>query len=123
MADIKDCIGKTVQISNNSITIKGDDGKTCGVVRNIASVKNMQPNKQVDYFHLFKRIGVWGDIDISRCIVKDGVLYIFRSMKSKLFHEKYGFFSNDEKKKAEKEENTFNRIKEAGIEIIECIVL
>lgn len=45
MADIKDCKGKKVKISRNSITIKGDNGKTCGVIRNIISVKDVQPNK------------------------------------------------------------------------------
>lgn len=32
MAEIKDCIGKNVKISKGSITIKSEDGKTCGVV-------------------------------------------------------------------------------------------
>ena len=42
MAEIKDCIGKKVKISKGSITIKTEDGKTCGVVRNIVSSAIMQ---------------------------------------------------------------------------------
>jgi hypothetical protein len=45
MAEIKDCIGKRVKISKGSITIKNDEGKTCGVVRNTISLYDMQPNK------------------------------------------------------------------------------
>lgn len=45
MAEIKDCIGKNVKISRGSITIKGDNGKTCGVVRNIRRFHNIQTNK------------------------------------------------------------------------------
>ena len=46
MAEIKDCIGKNVKISKGSITIKAEDGKTCGVVRNIVSLYDMQANKK-----------------------------------------------------------------------------
>ena len=121
MAEIKDCIGKTVKISKSSITIKDENGKTRGVVRNIISVYDIQPNKQIDYFHLFKNLGVWGKVNTSNCIVKDGKLSVFRNMKSKMFHDKYRYFSDYEKEKAEQEEETFKTLRDAGIEIIECI--
>ena len=50
MAEIKDCIGKHVKISKNSITIKNEEGKTCGVVRNISSLADIHPNKQMVCF-------------------------------------------------------------------------
>lgn len=121
MAEIKDCIGKNVKISKSSITIKDECGKTRGIVRNIISVYDMQPNKQVDYFHLFKNLGVWGKISTTNCIVKDGKLSVFRNIKSKMFHERYGYFSDYEKEQAEQEEETFKTLQDAGIEVIECI--
>lgn len=62
MAEIKECAGQNVKISKSSITIKDGNGKTRGVVRNIISVQDMQLNKQTDYFHLFKKLNVWGEI-------------------------------------------------------------
>lgn len=121
MAEIKECAGQNVKISKSSITIKDGNGKTRGVVRNIISVQDMQLNKQTDYFHLFKKLNVWGKISLSNCIVKNGKLFVFRNMKSKMFHDKYGYFSDYEKEKAEQEEETFKTLRDAGIETIECI--
>lgn len=120
MAGIKDCIGKKVKISKNSITIKNEEGKTAGVVRNIISVYDMQPNKQVYYWHILKRLGLNDKISPANCIVKDNELYVFRDMKRKAFHEKYGYFNDYEIKKGKEEENNFRILEDAGINIIEC---
>ena len=121
MAEIKDCIGKKVKISKGSITIKTEDGKTCGVVRNIVSLYDMQANKQMDYYKKIKQAGLHGKISIKDCIIEDGTMYVFRNIKSKLFHEKYGFISEEEKQKAEEMETIYNAIKTAGIDVIECV--
>lgn len=121
MAEIKECIGKKVEISKNSITIKSDDGKTCGVVRNIVSLADIQANKQFEYCSKFRRSGLHGKINIKECIIKDNILYVFRNMKSKMFHEQYGYFSEYEKKTAEEKEEMYNTIKNLGIDVIECV--
>ncbi len=123
MAEIKDCIGRNVKISKGSITIKDNTGKTCGVVRNIWKFKDIQPNKQINYFHMLKRVGAWGnrDFDVDSCIIKDGKMYIFRDMKTVQFHEKYGYLSEEERRKAENQEMIYNAFRSAGIEVIECM--
>lgn len=123
MAEIKDCIGKNVKISKSSITIKTDEGKTCGVVRDIRKFHDIQANKQMNYFHMLKKAGAWGNsnFDIDTCIEKDGKLYTFRNMKSKLFHEKYGYFSENEIKSAEEQEIIYKALETAGINVIECV--
>ena len=121
MAEIKDCIGKKVKISKGSITIKTEDGKTCGVVRNIVSLYDMQANKQMDYYKKIKQAGLHGKISIKDCIIADDTMYIFRNIKSKLWHEKYGFISEEEKQKAEETETIYNAIRTAGIKVIECV--
>ena len=121
MADIKDCIGKNVKISKCSITIKTEDGKTCGVVRNIVSLYDMQANKQMDYYKKIKQAGLHGKISIKDCIIADGTMYVFRNIKSKLFHEKYGFISEEEKQRSEETEIIYNTIRTAGIDVIECV--
>ena len=121
MAEIKDCIGKNVKISKGSITIKAEDGKTCGVVRNIVSLYDMQANKQMDYYKKIKQAGLHGKISIKDCIIADGIMYVFRNIKSKLWHEEYGYFSEAEIEKAEETETIYNALKTAGIDVIECV--
>lgn len=123
MAEIKDCIGKNVKISKCSVTIKSKEGKTCGVVRDIRKFKDIQPNKASGYFHLLKDCGAWGNrnFNIDNCIEKDGKLYAFRNMKSKMFHEKYGYCTEKEKSNAEEQENIYNALKTVGIDVIECV--
>ena len=123
MAEIKDCINKKVKISKGSITIKNDEGKTCGVVRNIVSLYDLQANKQMDYYRKIRNMGLHGKISIRDCIISDGTMYIFRNIKSKLFHEKYGYITDFEKQKAEEQERLYNQAKENGTEVIECIFL
>lgn len=122
MANIQDCNGRKVRICNSSITIKGDDGKTCGVVTNATSVLNMQPNKQFDCCNKLRKLGLPHTPDVVKHIViKDNDMYMFRNIESKLFHEKYGYFSDYEKEKIAKEEELCEQFKNANIEVIECV--
>ena len=121
MAEIKDCNGKKVKISKGSITIKSEDGKTNGVVRNITSLYDLQANKQMDYYKIIRKLGLHGKISIKDCIIADGTMYVFRNIKSKLWHEKYGFISEEEKQKVEEQETIYNALKTAGIDVIECV--
>ena len=121
MADIKDCIGKKVKISKSSITIKDDNNKTCGVVRNITSLYDLQANRQMEYYKKILNLGLHGKISIKDCIIADGTMYVFRNIKSKLWHEKYGFISEEEEQRAEETETIYNAIRTAGIEVIECV--
>ena len=104
MAEIKDCIGKNVKISKGSITIKSEDGKTSGVVRNITSLYDLQANKQMEYYQKIRTLRLHGKISIKDCIISDGTMYVFRNIKSKLFYDKYGFISEEEKHKSEETE-------------------
>lgn len=121
MAEIKDCIGKNVKINKGSITIKSEDGKTSGVVRNITNLYNLQANKQMEYYQKLRKLGLHGKISIKECIIANDTMYVFRNIKSKLWHEKYGYISEEEKQKAEEQETTYNVLKTAGIDVIECV--
>lgn len=124
MAEIEDCIGKEIKISKCSITIKSEN-KTSGIVRDIRKFKDIQPNKASGYFHLLRKCGAWGNknFNIDNCIEKDGKLYAFRNMKSKVFHEKYGYFTEEEKSNAEEQENIYSALKATGIDVIECLFI
>lgn len=123
MAEIRDCIGKNVKISKGSITIKSEDGKTCGVVRNIVSLYDIQPNKQMEHYGKLRKLGLHGKISIKDCIISNNTLYVFRNVKSKLFYEQYGYMTEEEKTIAEQNDVLYNMIRENGIEVIECIFL
>ena len=123
MAEIKDCIGKNVKISKGSITIKVEDGKTCGVVRNTTSLYDLQANKQMEYYQKLRKLGLHGKISIKDCIIADGIMYVFRNIKSKLWHDEHGYFTEEEKQKAEETETIYNALKTAGIDVIECIYI
>ena len=121
MAEIRDCIGKNIKISKGSISIKDNNNKTSGVVRNITSLYDLQANRQMEYYKKIRNMGLHGKISINDCIIADGVMYVFRNIKSKLWHEKYGFISEEEKQKAEETETIYNAIRTAGIDVIECV--
>lgn len=121
MAEIKDCRGKHVKISKGSITIKTEDGKTCGVVRNTISLYDLQANKQMEYYQKLRKLGLHGKISIKDCIIADEIMYVFRNIKSKLWHDTHGYITEEEKQKAEETETIYNALKTAGIEVIECI--
>lgn len=121
MAEIKDCIGKNIKISKNSITIKNEKGKTCGVVRNIISLYDMQANKQFEYYKQIKNAGLHGKISIKDCIISSGNMYMFRNIKNELYYEKYGYFTEKEKEKAEETQKIYNIAMAAGFEVIECV--
>lgn len=121
MIEIKDCIGKNVKISKASITIKNKEGKTCGVVRNITSLYDLQANKQMEYYRVIRNLGLHGKISTKDCIISNGIMYVFRNIKSKLFHEKYGYMDDYEREKAEEQERIYQTFKDNGIEVVECV--
>lgn len=122
MAEIKECIGRNVKISKCSITIKDDNGKTRGIVQNIQKFNDVQFNKSMDYFRILKNTGAWQsrDFNVDTCIVKDAKMYVFRNMNTVRFQEKYGYFSEEEKRRAEDLEAIYNALRAVGIEVIEC---
>lgn len=92
MAGIKECVNQKVKINSRSITIKDEKDKTCGVVRNIISLYDLQVNKQMDYCKKIHDIGIWGKISIKDCIISNDTMYIFRNIKSKLFKRNMDIF-------------------------------
>lgn len=81
ITEIKD---KHVKIGKTSITVKNlETDKTCGIVRNICKFKDLQPNRQTDYFKKLRAAGVWGNrIDgvIDCVIVVDNQLYYLHNL-------------------------------------------
>lgn len=120
--EMKDLNGKRIRISKNSITAKNENGKTCGVVRNTTTLYDLQANKQMDFYRKLKEHGAL-PIRLNDVIIKDSEMYIMHNIKSRLFHEKYGYFSEEERIKAEQQEQLYSKLAAAGCNIIECIFI
>lgn len=89
---------KHIKIGKTSITVKNPEtGKTGGVVRNICKFRDLQPNRQIDYFGAIRRAGAWGSrIDgiIDCVIISDNQLYYLHNLRPIEVYNKY--FANHE---------------------------
>lgn len=81
--------GKKIKVSAHSITIKGENGKTAGVIRNTCKFKELQAGKQMEFFKAVRLGGVWGDSDLMENVVfKDGKMYFLHDLRPVEFYEK-----------------------------------
>ena len=120
--EIKEIVGREIKINANSITVRNEEGKTCGVVRNVTSLYNIQANKQFDINSKLRKSGIRSmDFDINKNIlIKDDNIYFIKDLKKRLHHEKYGFFSEYEKEKYEEYQAKFKLASDAGYDVLEC---
>lgn len=122
MANIIDCENEEIKIGKTSITIKNKEtGKTKGIVRNITKFKDIQPNKQIDYFKRLKELNLWRNriVNMNNVLIQDGEIIVFRNMRSSDFYKQYGFVDITEKEKHEKE-NAFYEELSKKIQVIHC---
>nr|DAG13516.1 MAG TPA: hypothetical protein [Caudoviricetes sp.] len=122
MANIIDCENEEIKIGKTSITIKNKEtGKTKGIVKNITKFKDIQPNKQIDYFKRLKELNLWRNriVNMNNVLIQDGEIIVFRNMRSSDFYKQYGFVDNTEKEKHEKE-NAFYEELSKKIQVIHC---
>ena len=76
--DILSIEGKTIKINKNSITCKGENGKTCGIVQGTTKFNDLQANKQILFSKALRVSGLWG----SKHALMDNVLFY----ENRLFH-------------------------------------
>ncbi len=79
----EELIEKEIYISKNSITVKDDQNKTRGVVRNISCMKSLQANKQFELSHKLKTEYGFTQAEIMNVIRMlfpyEGQIYFFAS--------------------------------------------
>ena len=111
--EIMDIKNQYVKLSRGSITVKGENGKTKGVVRCLTRFLDLQSNKQIDYFKLLRNSGVWGNskIDMNNCYILDKKVYLIRNMNS------YKYYTEEER---EKYDTMYKNIENYGIIVIPC---
>jgi len=89
----------SIKIGKTSITVKDENGKTCGIVRNIQTWETLSPNQQFNYFPIIAKAGLWGNTQINglmKNIVIDGKqIYLFVNRKVIEYFEKNYQQGND----------------------------
>ena len=111
--EIMDIKNQYVKLSKGSVTVKGENGKTKGLVRGLTRFLDLQANKKIDYSKLLRNSGVWGNskINMDNCYILDGTVYLIRNMNS------YKYYTEEEK---EKYDTMYQNIASYGIIVIPC---
>lgn len=79
MAKIIDCENQIVVVSARSITIKDENDKTRGLVRNIDNLYDLSPNKQFPLARKIEQEGLSRNVYFGFCneiLIVDGELYV-----------------------------------------------
>lgn len=92
---ICDIAGKTVKISPRSITVKSENGKTAGVVRDAYGWKSLPNRTTFEYFKKIKEVGIWGTDLLENLVYCDGEMYFLHDLGALERYEKY-FGNNPE---------------------------
>lgn len=86
---IAEIANKRVKVSSHSITVKNDDDKICGVVRDVKPYKELRTAEQMDYFKKLKECGIWGDSEFMKYfIICDGKPYYLHNLRPVETYEK-----------------------------------
>lgn len=86
---MENLIGKTVKICPHSITVKGDNGKTAGVVRDTCVWKNLPNRTTFEYFKKIKEAGIWGTNLLENLVFCDNKMYFLHDIGALERYEKY----------------------------------
>lgn len=104
--------GKTVKLSARSITVIGDNGKTCGIVRNVSRFEDMPARERYDFWRTALEVpqkyfgGLYG-------VINDSGKYDLLLVS--LRPEAYGRPGYADRERAEED---YKRIESSGIKVI-----
>lgn len=123
--DIIEISNKKVKVSAHSITVKNDDGKTTGIVRNIVPYKDLQTSEQMKYWRQIREYGMFDSECLKRLVAYEGVLYYLNNLNPLEFYETYcenreGF--ECERENYEKRKAFVNKVAEIAT-VIPCYIL
>lgn len=94
MENMERLIRQYVKIGKTSITIKDDDGKTRGIIRNIQKFTDMPSRYQFEHSKSMRKNGFWGTGLIDNVVFLDKKCYFLLNLRVMEFYEK--IFANAE---------------------------
>lgn len=118
--------GEEIKIGKTSITIKGDNGKTIGVIRNCTIVNNsLAPRILFEISHKLKEKNINLISLYNRLVAIDGNYYFLYNLRKNDFVEKYAsknpeIFQAEINKVKEQDELANLCVRSGIIQIIKC---
>lgn len=118
--------GEEIKIGKTSITIKGDNGKTIGVIRNCTIVNNsLAPRILFEISHKLKEKNINLMSLYNRLVAIDGNYYFLYNLRKNDFVEKYAsknpeIFQAEINKVKEQDELANLCVRSGIIQIIKC---
>lgn len=119
--------GANVKLSRSTITVKGENGKTQGMIRGLRRYKDTPNNVQFELFKILKKSGIWGNNAASLdCLYLDGnrLFYLYNTQPDE-HYIKYNLSQFDEdKKRYEARQKLLKDLEECKeISVVRCIIL
>lgn len=118
--------GEEIKIGKTSITVKGDNSKTIGVIRNCTIINNsLAPRILFEISRKFKEKNINLMSLYNRLVVVDGKYYFLYNLRKNDFVEKYAIknpeiFQADINKVKEQDELANLCVRSGIIQIIKC---
>ena len=126
---IDDINNKKVKIGLTSLTVKDDNNKTCGVVRNISRFKDLSPRVAQPLWKKLRDCGIWGTKYIDNIIVDGGELYYLHNLKADKFYRDIKEILTDcemledETRRFDYRQDIKNRAESSGIKVVSCYLI
>ena len=118
--------GEEIKIGKTSITVRGDNGKTKGVIRNCIVINNsLAPRILFDISHKFRQKNINLMSLYNRLVAVEGNYYFLYNLRKNDFVEKYAsknpeIFQADIKRVEEQDKLADLCVKSRIIQIIKC---
>lgn len=116
---------RRVKISAHSITVKNENGKTCGIVHADRLVDC--PMRIIrDHWKTLRQAGLWGTPEYHNVVLCENKLYLLYSTWVEDFLEKYPnrtLTALDLDSRYEKRQEQIMYAQTAGVEVISCLVI
>lgn len=126
---ISEIENKKVKVGMASITVKNENGKTSGVVRNIRSFKALLPRLPQDIWKRLRDSGIWGSGYCDNIVESDGQLYYLHDLwKDENYYQFMDTFKDCDFLQNEidcfnKRQEIKNKAEQCGIKVISCYLM
>lgn len=123
---IEDLEGKNAYVTARSITLKDEDGKTRGIIRDIKTYCTLPPRELFDWSTKFRKfhIALNNAYIVKNLVIVDNEPYYLHDLRKDEFYQKYWVNRHDvfetDIKHYNEERELLERVKAAGIKIVNC---
>lgn len=124
---IQELENRTVQINKTSVTVKDKFLKTCGVVKNIQTVKTLSRGERENFWRITTAAEIWGTEFVKNVVVSNDKLYYLVNQGALSSFEDFIAKAHAKDDYSTSEEKHYNKILKSiesaeknGITVIRC---